>query len=154
MLNRGGFVVLAIVCCVMAVGCVDDGTISADGMPSEEFQKTVNAGQENREYYDKFVQSNPDNAEAWFIRGLYYNANCDQRDQNSDQYDEALLSCDKALELDPDYGDAWYLKGIVLMNMNRHCESLPCFENAAKYDPELAFDAHNWYVYNEIKCSQ
>lgn len=152
MLNRGGCVVLAVICCVMAVGCVDEGNSSADGMPSEEFQEQVNANQESREYYDALVQSDPDNAEAWCYRGLYYNANCDQ--QYSNQYDEALVSCNKALELDPEYGLAWYLKGIVLMNMKRHSESLPCFENAARYDPELAIDAHNWYVWNEKKCSQ
>ena len=149
MLNRGGCVVLALICCVMAVGCVDDGTISADGMPSEEFLEQVN---ESQEYYDELVQSDPDNAEAWCYRGLVYNANCDY--QYSDQYDEALRSCNKALELDPEYGLAWFLKGTILMNAQRHCESLQCFENASKYDPELAFDAHTWYVWNEKKCSQ
>lgn len=152
MLNWGGCVVLAVICCVMAVGCVDDGTISADGMPTEEFLEQVN---ESQEYYDTLVQSDPDNAEAWFYRGMYYNNNCDQSDQQySDQYDEALVNCNKALELDPKYGEAWFLKGIILTNMNMHCESLRCFENATKYDPELASDAHNWYVYNEKRCSQ
>lgn len=133
----------------MAVGCVDDGTISPDGMPSEKFLEPVN---ESQEYYDTLVLSDPDNAEAWFYRGLYYNDNCDQ--YYSNQYEEALISCNKAIELEPEYGPAWYLKGIILMNMNRHCESLPCFENATIYDPELALDAHNWYVYNEKICSQ
>lgn len=143
MLNRGAIIVLALICCVMAVGCVDDGTISQDGMPSKEFLESVN---ESLEYYDALVQSEPDNAEAWFIRGMYYN--------NNNQYDEALVSCEKALELNPNYAEAWFLRGIILTNMNQHCEALPCFENATRYDPELALDAHNWYVYNEKRCSQ
>jgi superkiller protein 3 len=144
MLNRGGVVVLAVICCVMAVGCVYDGTMTPVGMPSEEFLEHMNASLKD---CDASVQSDPDNAEAWFIRGMYYN-------NNYNQYDEALVSCEKALELDPKYGAAWFLKGIILTNMNRHCESLPCFENATRYDPELAVDAHDWYVYNEKKCSQ
>ncbi len=144
MVEKGGVVVLVFLCCVMSVGCVGDDSASLDTMPTKEFMETVNASQE---YYDTLVLSDPDNAEAWVYRGMYYN-------DNWGQYDEALVSCEKALELDPEYGMAWFLKGIILMNMNRHCESLPCFENATRYDPKLAPDAHNWYAWNEKTCSQ
>lgn len=144
MQKTGGIVALVFLCCIISVGCVDDGNITLDGMPSEEFLEQVN---ESQEYYDTLVQSEPDNAEAWVYRGMFYN-------DHFGQYDEAMVSCEKALELDPEYGMAWFLKGIILMNTNRNCESLPCFENAMKYDPELALDAHDMYVRNEKICSQ
>ena len=142
MLKNVGIVVVVFLCCV-SVGCVGD-TKNPDTMFTEEWMEKVNASQE---YYDTLVVSDPDNAEAWCYRGMYYN-------DNFGQYGEAMKSCEKALELDPKYGLAWYLKGIILMNTNRNCESLSCFENATRYDPELALDAHNWYVHNEKICSQ
>ena len=147
MLKKVGIVALLFLCCV-SVGCIAD-TKNPDTMPTEKFMEKMNASQE---YYDTLVLSDPDNAEAWCYRGMYYNDNFDQ--SYSDQYDEALISCEKALELDPKYGLAWYLKGIILMNTNRNSESLLCFENAAKYDPELAPDAHDMYAWNEKICSQ
>jgi superkiller protein 3 len=86
---------------------------------------------ESQEYYDNLVASDPVNATAWCIRGMYYN-NC------YGQYAEALESCNKALELDPEYGLAWYLKGVILTNMNMTDGAALCFENATRYDPDLA----------------
>jgi len=83
-----------------------------------------------REYYDNRVAAEPGNAEAWCIRGMYYN-------NHHNQYAEAMESCNKALELDPEYGLAWYLKGVILTNMNMTDEAALCFENATRYDPEL-----------------
>ncbi len=144
MVEKGGVVVLVFLCCVMSVGCVGDDGASSDTMPMKEFMETVNSSQE---YYDTLVISDPDNAEAWVYRSMYYN-------DHFSQYDEAMESCEKALELDPKYGMAWFLKGIILMNMNRNCESLPCFENAMRYDPELALDAQDMYAWNEKISSQ
>lgn len=87
----------------------------------------------NQEYYDNRVAAEPDNAEAWCIRGMYYN-------DNYGQYAEAMESCNKALELDPEYGLAWYLKGVILTNMNKTDEAAACFENATRYDPGLKED--------------
>lgn len=85
----------------------------------------------SRAYYDDLVASDPDNATAWCIRGMYYN-------NHYDQYAAALESCNKALELDPEYGQAWYLKGVILVNTNKTDEARLCFANATRYDPGLA----------------
>jgi len=127
----GGIVALVFLSCVMSVGCVGDGNISPDGMPSKEFLEKVNASQE---YYDTLVLSDPDNAEAWVYRGMFYN---DNNIDNFSQYDEAMISCEKALELDPEYGMAWFLKGIILMNTGKNDAAKVCFQNATKYDPGL-----------------
>jgi len=94
------------------------------------FMEKVN---ESQEYYDNLVAVEPNNAEAWCIRGMYYN-NC------YGQYAEAMESCNRALELDPEYGIAWFLKGVILTNMNVTDEAALCFENATRYDPGLAKD--------------
>jgi superkiller protein 3 len=88
---------------------------------------------ESQEYYDDRVAAEPNNAEAWCIRGMYYN-------NYHNQYTEAMESCNKALELDPEYGLAWYLKGVIMTNMNMTDEAAACFENATRYDPGLAQD--------------
>ncbi len=107
---------VACLCCALIV------TLSSGG---------CTANTKDQEYYDNWVAAEPDNAEAWCIRGMYYN-------DNYGQYAEAMESCNRALELDPGYGLAWYLKGVILTNMNMTGEATPCFENATRYDPGLA----------------
>ncbi|KAF1078401.1 tetratricopeptide repeat protein [Methanogenium sp. MK-MG] len=122
MLKNVGIVAAVFLCCV-SVGCIAD-TENPDTMPTKEFLEKVNASQE---YYDALVVSDPDNAEAWCYRGMYYN-------DHFGQYDEAMESSEKALELNPEYGLAWYLKGIILMNTGKNDEAKLSFQNATKYD--------------------
>lgn len=104
-------------------GCIAN-TENPDTVQLSQFKEKVNKSQE---FYDRLVVSDPNNATAWCIRGMYYN-------DNYGQYDEAMESCNKALELNPEYGLAWYLKGVILMNTNKNDEAKLCFQNATKYD--------------------
>ena len=115
-----------IIVILFSIGCVS-GAGTLDSVRLSQFKEKVN---ESQEYYDAWVASDPDNAEAWCIRGMYYN-------DNYGRYDEAMKSCNKALELNPEYGLAWYLKGIIFLNLNEKNESKSCFQNATKYDPAL-----------------
>jgi len=128
-------------CCILSIGCVGDGTTSPDGGPSEEFQGPFDAG---RGYYDAQVSRYPGDPGAWCQRAMYYSS--------YEQYAVAMESCEKALELDPEYGLAWLVKGIILTDLDRHCESLPCFENAKKYDFRLTSNANAGYAYNKEAC--
>jgi len=113
---------------VLAGGCTENQS-------SAEFAEEVNNSQE---YYDSLVVSEPENPEAWYFRGMYYN-------DAFGQYEKALESYNQSLELDPEYGPAWHAKGISLMNLwmeNRSDshydnEAEICFANAIQYDPEL-----------------
>ncbi len=141
MLKWGGFVVLLLLCCILSVGCVGDGTTSPEKTASKEFQEQFGA---SREYYDTQVAIYPEDPYAWCQRAMYYSS--------YEQYAVAMESCEKALELDPEYGLAWLVKGIILTDLDRHCESLPCFENAKKYDPDLTSNANAGYAYNNEAC--
>ena len=114
---------LLFLCC----GCLGDSGEN-DQEKIKEFAAKVNS---SREYYDQMVESDPNNATAWCIRGMYYN------NGNFNQYEEALESADRALEIDPEYGLAWLLRGYVLLNTGNVSEAELSFENAIRYDPGL-----------------
>ncbi|MDK2989149.1 MAG: hypothetical protein PWR16_678 [Methanoculleus sp.] len=124
----------ACLCCALIIVLFSSGCMTYTESRNNEnmtyFMEKVNASQE---YYDNRVVAEPNNAEAWCIRGMYYN-NC------YGQYAEAMESCNRALELDPEYGVVWFLKGVILTNMNVTDEAALCFENATRYDPGLAKD--------------
>jgi tetratricopeptide (TPR) repeat protein len=126
MLKKLGIVALLLLCCIF-FGCIAN-IENPDTVQLSQFKEKVNNSQE---FYDELVASDPNNATAWCLRGMYYN-------DNYDQYDEALQSADRALELNPEYGLAWYLKGVILLNTNKNYEAQLCFQNATKFDPGLA----------------
>ncbi|WP_363053544.1 MULTISPECIES: tetratricopeptide repeat protein [unclassified Methanoregula] len=76
------------------------------------------------------VESDPANASAWCLRGMYYN-------NAFGQYDKALENYNKGLELDQESGLCWYAKGITLRNMKQFNEAELCLRNAKTYDPSL-----------------
>ena len=127
LLSANACLCCALLCILFSSGCTTYTEDRDNGNPTY-FMETVN---ESQEYYDNLVASEPNNATAWCIRGMYYN-------DNYGQYAEALESCNKALELDPEYGMAWYLKGVILTNMHMTDEAALCLENATRYDPGLA----------------
>ena len=107
---------------LVTFGCVthNPATAEKDRMRSGE---SINASQE---YFDRMVVTDPRNATAWCVRGMYYN-------NVFSQYDTALESYNRGLELDPRSGICWYAKGTTLRNMKQFNESAACFENAKKY---------------------
>ncbi len=117
-------------CCALIVILLTSGCMTNAENRSNYILEKMNASQE---YYDDLVTSDPGNATAWCIRGMYY-LDCNGQDA------EAMESCNRALELDPESGIAWFLKGVILVNTYKRDEALLCFENATKYDPGLTKD--------------
>ena len=68
--------------------------------------------------FDKAIQIDPDNAEAWYSKGVNY--------ANMNKSDEALDSFQKVIELNytPKLVDAWINKAIMLEHLGRYNESL------------------------------
>jgi len=116
-------IVILSVCILLLVSCGCIAPFPArDHTNVTAFAEEIHSGQN---YYDDLVISDPPNATAWLIRGMYYN-------DAFGQYEEALRSYNRSLELDPDNALAWYAKGITLQNMHRLNESKICFGKAGK----------------------
>ena len=79
-------------------------------------------------------QSESEDASTWFDRGndLY----------NSQRYEEAIASYDKALEIKPDDHEAWNNRGIALRKLERYSEAIASYDKALEIKP----DKHGaWY---------
>ncbi len=107
-------------------GCVTNNPATA----GQDHVKAADRTNASQEYFDRMVITDPGNATAWCVRGMYYN-------NAFSQYDTALESYNRGLELDPRNGICWYAKGTTLRNMKQFNESAICFENARKIDPTL-----------------
>lgn len=114
--------------------------------------------------YDKALEINPKNADAWNSKGVslhnirrysealdcYHKAlEIDPKDASAwnskghtlyilGRYSEALACLDKALEIDPKYSYAWIIKGYFLNNFGRYSEALDCYDKALEIDPKNA----------------
>jgi len=107
-------------------GCISQSPMTAE-KTSVQFADKINASQS---FFDQMVITDPQNATAWCIRGMYYN-------NAFGQYDKALENYNRGLELNSKNGLCWYAKGTTLRNMKQFEEAEICYENAKKNDPTL-----------------
>ncbi len=93
-------------------------------------------------WYDKAIEKDPDNVEAWnnkgflmFIKGLYK---------------EALHYYKKALEIDPNYKEAWYNRGYAHHAIGKLRIAVADYWHALKIDPrdEVAWNNMGNALYN------
>jgi tetratricopeptide (TPR) repeat protein len=78
--------------------------------------------------FQRALDLDPDNAEAWRGQALVYSYLGAQ--------DKALAALDRAIELNPLYGQAWLDKGNLLLNTGRAEESLQALNRALMTDPD------------------
>jgi tetratricopeptide (TPR) repeat protein len=72
--------------------------------------------------YDKALELNPKNANAWINKGLYL--------YDFDRYEEAIKCYDKAIKIDPNLALAWAGKGASLYELKRYKEAKECIKRA------------------------
>jgi len=72
--------------------------------------------------YDKALQINPDNIDAWNDRGNYL--------QKLGRYQEAISAYDRAIQVNPEFAWAWYNRGLVLEQLGRYEEALDSYDKA------------------------
>ncbi|RLI81647.1 MAG: hypothetical protein DRP01_10715 [Archaeoglobales archaeon] len=102
--------------------------------------------------YDWALKLDPNNADAWFFKGLVFDS--------MKKYEDALKCYDVALVFDPNDSATWNNKGWCLVNIGKLDEALVCFDKALEYDPndKLAWANKGWCLkrlgrYNEaLKC--
>jgi tetratricopeptide (TPR) repeat protein len=75
--------------------------------------------------FDKVIRINPNNYEAWFIRGVAL--------EKLGNYEESITSYKKALKLNPSYHQAWQGYGNVLCFVMRYEEAITCFDKAIEF---------------------
>ncbi len=88
----------------------------------ENYEKAI-------EFYDKAIDINPKNAEAWNNKGyaLY----------NLKKYDEAIKCYNNAIEINPEYAVAIYNKGTSLEKFGKYDDAIECYDKALEINPEI-----------------
>jgi len=80
--------------------------------------------------YDKILDIDVTNPEAWNLKGLVY--------YEQKKYAKALDAVEKAIESDPTYGMAWYNKACFLSLLNQVPDSLEALKRSIEIDVKNA----------------
>jgi len=72
--------------------------------------------------YDKALQINPDNIDAWNDQGIIL--------EDLGRYQEAIAAYDQAIQVNPKFGWAWYNRGNALQALGRYEEALDSYDKA------------------------
>jgi len=72
--------------------------------------------------YDKAIEINPNDAAAWYGKGLAL--------KQIGHPEEALNCYEKAMDISPNISRAWYNKGLVLYQLKRYKEAKKCFKKS------------------------
>jgi tetratricopeptide (TPR) repeat protein len=84
--------------------------------------------------YEKKLQDNPDDYEAWNNRGIALGY--------LGRHEEALASYNKAIQINPNKSEVWHTQGWELVNLGRNEEAITCFHKVLEISP----DNHSaWY---------
>jgi len=80
------------------------------------------------ETYDKAIEQNPNDANAWFGKG------CNLNDQG--RYDEAAVALNRSVELAPAFINAWYFRAVALNATGRYEEAVRSLDKFLEANPE------------------
>ena len=83
--------------------------------------------------YDMATQIDPNHADAWAKKGLYFD--------DHGKYDEAVQAYDKATQINPQSKNLWDLKGIALFHQGKYDKAIQAFDRATEIEP-LFVDAY------------
>jgi tetratricopeptide (TPR) repeat protein len=95
----------------------------------------LNQYEEAIEDYNKAIELNPKNAEAYNNRG---NAHSELN-----KHEEAIEDFNKAIELDPKYAEAYNNRGNAYYELNKHEEAIEDFNKAIELNPNFAAAYNN-----------
>jgi len=87
------------------------------------------------ERFQQAIQENPNDATAYYSRGLFYS--------NKNEWEAAMADFKKALELNPNLADAYNARGMVYREMGMAAKAHNDFEEAIKRNPEMAMAYKN-----------
>ena len=90
------------------------------------------------EYLDKAIEIDPNNANAWGVKGNAVSKLAvieKNESRRKRMYEESIECYDKAIELDPKMSGALLGKGLTLALLGKKEESLVCLDKAIEMDP-------------------
>ncbi len=96
--------------------------------------------------YDKVIELNPEDAEAYNNRGI---AKADLK-----QYQEAIQDYDKAIELNPEYADAYNNRGATKVTLEQYREAIQDYDKALELNPGFSDAIHNRAVAQTLLLTQ
>ncbi len=120
-----GITVLVFLMLVSISGCVSFSGITNSGSNNVSI---LNKSDEALKAYDKAIEINPQNTDAWNNKGDALS--------KQNKYDEALKAFDKAIEIDSQNTDAWNNKGDALSKQNKYDEAKKAFDKAIEIDSQ------------------
>ena len=82
------------------------------------------------EDYNKVIDMNPDNVEAYYNRGVTYH--------HKGNYDRAIEDYTKTIQLKPDYANAYYNRGLSFDNKGASARAIEDFTRVIQLDPNDA----------------
>ena len=77
--------------------------------------------------YQKIIETNPNDAEAYYNIGVIY--------YNEKKYDSAKVQFNKAIEIYPDFAEAYYSIGVVYYAEANYDKAIEAFSKAIQIDP-------------------
>lgn len=89
---------------------------------------------EAMEEYSKAIELAPNDAVAYYNRGIVY--------KSLGQHEKAIKDYDKAIELAPNYADAFYNRGNVYKNIGQYEKAIKDYDKAIEMNPNDA-EAYN-----------
>ena len=78
--------------------------------------------------YDEAIRLDPDDAEAYFNRGVAYD--------NLGQIDLAIQDYSKAIDLDPEDSDAYFQRGLAYSELEQHQNAIQDYQEVIRIEPE------------------
>ncbi len=90
------------------------------GQEKRDSQAAINA-------YTKVISLKPDDAKAYYNRGLAKG--------KLNRHEEAIADCDKAIELKPDYAEAYNNRGLAKNSLGRYEEAIADYGEAILREP-------------------
>ncbi len=77
--------------------------------------------------YQKIIETNPNDAEAYYNIGVVY--------YGEKKYDESKAQFQKAIEIYPDFAEAYYSIGVVYYAETNYDKAIEAFSKAIQIDP-------------------
>ena len=93
---------------------------TTDGEPEEP--SATEDGDKVTTEYDEMIRQQPDNAQAYFLRGIAH--------AGSERYEMAVADFDEVIRLQPDNADAYFLRGITHYFLDRYEMAVADLETA------------------------